>query len=126
MHSPKRESPFVIFLRAFPPQIIAAMVVQIALINGALMIGGVFLGLALDRQFGTRPLLTLALPIFGALLSVLLTYHMAMRTVTRSRKAYLDWVEAQRAKEAGAVAAPGAPSTKRDDARSYDTRLNEI
>lgn len=126
MHSPKRESPFVIFLRAFPPQIIAAMVVQIALINGALMIGGVFLGMALDRQFDTRPLLTLALPIFGALLSVFLTYHMAMRTVRRSRKAYLEWVEAQRAKEDTSVAVPGVPSTPRDDARSYDTRLNEI
>ncbi len=117
MHSPKRESPFVIFLRAFPPHIIGVMAVQIALINGALMIGGVFLGILLDRQFDTRPLLTLALPIFGAILSVFLTYRMAMRTVKQSRQAYLAWVDSQRAKEADSAAAQSTPAVTLNDAR---------
>ncbi|MFC1464713.1 MAG: AtpZ/AtpI family protein [Candidatus Brachytrichaceae bacterium NZ_4S206] len=116
MHNPKRESPFVIFLKAFPPQIIAAMAVQIALINGALMIGGVFLGVMLDRQFETRPLLTLILPILGAILSVFVTYRMAMRTVKRSRQVYLDWVESQRAKANGATDAQSVPAVTLNDA----------
>lgn len=116
MHSPKRESPFVIFLKAFPPQIIAAMAAQIALINGALMIGGVFLGVMLDRQFDTRPLLTLVLPILGAILSVFVTYRMAMHTVKRSRQAYLDWVESQRAKDNNAPATQSAPAITLHDA----------
>ncbi len=116
MHSPKRESPFIIFLKAFPPQIIAAMAVQIALINGALMIGGVFLGVMLDRQFDTRPLLTLSLPILGAILSVFVTYRMAMRTVKRSRQAYLDWMESQRTNANSTTDAQGAPAVTFNDA----------
>lgn len=69
------------------------MVVEIALINGLLMIGGVFLGMALDRTFGTRPLLTIALPMIGAVLSVFVAYALAKVTVNKSRKAYLNWVE---------------------------------
>lgn len=106
MHSPRRESPFVIFLKAFPPHVIGGMVAQIAVINGALMIGAVFLGIALDRQFDTRPLLTLALPIGSALASVFVTYRMAMRTVAQSRKAYLDWVASKRSAETAQTSAP--------------------
>ncbi|GIV84105.1 MAG: hypothetical protein KatS3mg052_1112 [Candidatus Roseilinea sp.] len=116
MHSAKRESPLVIFLKAFPPQIIAAMAAQIALLNGALMIGGVFLGVMLDRQLNTRPLLTLSLPILGAILSVFVTYRMAMRAVKRSRQAYLDWVESQRANANSAADAQGAPAVTFNDA----------
>ncbi|PJF47498.1 MAG: AtpZ/AtpI family protein [Chloroflexi bacterium] len=116
MHSAKRESSLVIFLKAFPPPIIAAMAAQIALINGALMIGGVFLGVMLDRQLNTRPLLTLSLPILGAILSVFVTYRMAMRTVKRSRQAYLDWVESQRANAKSAADAQAAPAVTFNDA----------
>jgi F0F1-type ATP synthase assembly protein I len=95
----------VIFLKAFPPQIIGVMVVQIALLNGLLMIGGAFLGMALDRQFGTRPLLTVLLPLLGALASVFLAYLLAKRAVMKSRKAYLEWAAGdQPAEETSAVA----------------------
>jgi F0F1-type ATP synthase assembly protein I len=87
----ERESSLVIFAKAFPPHVIGIMVVQIALINGALMIGGVFLGMMLDRQFGTSPLLTLALPILGAVLSVVVAYRLGLRAVKKSRQAYLQW-----------------------------------
>jgi F0F1-type ATP synthase assembly protein I len=126
MHSPRRESPFVIFLRAFPPHVIGIMVAQIALVNGALMIGGVFLGIMLDRQFGTRPLWTLTLPILGAVVSVLVTYRMAMQTVKKSRQAYLRWVESQRAKDAGAVAQSPALATTFNDAQERYTRSIEV
>jgi len=122
MHSPKRESPFVIFLRAFPPHVIGIMVAQIALVNGALMIGGVLLGVTLDRQLGTRPLWTLALPILGAVVSVFMTYRMAMQTVKRSRQAYLRWVESQRAEDGGAAARPRLSSTAFNDAQECHTR----
>jgi F0F1-type ATP synthase assembly protein I len=102
----ERESSLVIFAKAFPPHVIGIMVVQIALINGALMIGGVFLGMMLDRQFGTSPLLTLALPILGAVLSVVMAYRLGLRAIKKSRKAYLQWQgksEAEAESEAEAV-----------------------
>lgn len=117
MQSPRRESPLVIFLKAFPPHMIGVMVAQIAIINGALMIGGVFLGIVLDRQFDTRPLLTLVLPILGAIASVFVAYRMAMRTVKQSRKAYLSWVESQRNHDGDATAAESAPVATLNDAR---------
>ena len=92
----QRKSPLEIFVKAFPPRIIGFMVVQIALVNGALMLGGVFLGLALDRQMSTPPLWTLVLPIVGAIAALLITYRLAMITVKRSRQSYLRWAETQR------------------------------
>jgi hypothetical protein len=93
MQSRKRESSLVIFIKAFPPHLVGIMVVQIAVINGVLMIGGAFLGMALDRALGTRPLLTLVLPLAGAVLSVFVAYALGKATVKKSRKAYLNWVE---------------------------------
>ncbi|MCS7087179.1 MAG: AtpZ/AtpI family protein [Thermoflexales bacterium] len=87
-----RESPLVIFVKAFPPRIIGAMALQLALINGALMVGAVFLGMSLDAQLGSRPWLTIALPLFGALLSLGVAYRLAMIATRKSRKAYLDWL----------------------------------
>lgn len=100
MQSRKRESSLVIFVKAFPPHLIGIMVAQIALINGVLMIGGVFLGMALDRTFGTRPLLTLVLPLVGAVLCVFVAYVIGKVTVRKSRKAYLNWVETKEAADA--------------------------
>lgn len=100
MQSRKRESSLVIFVKAFPPHLIGIMVAQIALINGVLMIGGVFLGMALDRTFGTRPLLTIVLPLIGAVLSVFVAYALGKVTINKSRKAYLNWVEENEAAEA--------------------------
>lgn len=108
-------SPLVIFMRAFPPGIVGVMVVQIALIIGVLMIGSVFLGLTLDKQFGTRPLLVLVLPIASSFLSVFLTYRLGMRTVAKSRQAYLNWKdtkeqEAERNSAREAQAATATPA----------------
>lgn len=108
MQNRRRESPLVIFVKAFPPQIVGFMVLQIALINGVLMIGATFLGLFLDRQFGTRPLLTLVLPITGAILSILIAYLLGKRTIAKSRKAYLDW----RAASGDPVVEPVASSSR--------------
>ncbi len=95
----QRKSPLEIFFRAFPPQIIGLMAIQIALVNGALMLGGTFLGLALDRQMGTTPLWTLILPLASAIAALLITYRLAMLAVKRSRRAYLQWAETQRSAE---------------------------
>jgi len=89
----QRESPLVIFLKAFPPRIIGAMVLQIAVLNGVLMIGAVFLGMALDGELGTRPLLTVALPVMAAAIAVLIAWRLALATAQRSRQAYLRWAQ---------------------------------
>ncbi|MCS7088457.1 MAG: AtpZ/AtpI family protein [Thermoflexales bacterium] len=108
MQSQKQESPLVIFIRAFPPQVIGVMVVQIALINGALMLGGVLLGMSLDAQLGTRPLLTVALPLVGAVFSLLVAYRVGIATVVKARKAYLAWVESKQ-RGAAPMEAASAP-----------------
>lgn len=91
MQSRNRESSLVIFAKAFPPQVIGFMVVQIAVVNGVLMIGSVFLGMMLDRQLQTTPLLTLVLPIVAAISCVFVAYRLGLRAVKNSRKAYLQW-----------------------------------
>ncbi|MFN3705710.1 MAG: AtpZ/AtpI family protein [Thermoflexales bacterium] len=87
----RKESPIVIFFKAFPPRIIGAMMLQIALINGSLMILAVMLGMSLDRSLSTRPLLTIALPVLAAVLSLVVAWRLALITSQRSRKAYLGW-----------------------------------
>ncbi len=108
MQGSNRESPLVIFIKAFPPRIIAGMMLQLALINGALMVGAVFLGMSLDARLGSRPWLTIALPLVGALLSMGVAYRLAMITTRKSRKAYLDWLAAkqQTAASQSATVAP--------------------
>ncbi|MCX6017593.1 MAG: AtpZ/AtpI family protein [Chloroflexi bacterium] len=93
MRSRNTDHPMVIFKNAFPPTVIGAMVVQVALINGVLILGGVFGGIYLDRQFGSKPLLTLALGIGGAIAAGVLTFVAAMRTVKRAREAYLKYAD---------------------------------
>lgn len=84
----EKESPIVLLIRALPPAIVGAMVVQIAIVVGGLVLGSILLGLFLDVQLGTRPLLTLGLGIVSLPLSVWLTYRIALRTISRARAAY--------------------------------------
>ena len=45
MRTRNSDHPLVIFKNAFPPTVIGAMVVQVALINLVLILGGVFVGM---------------------------------------------------------------------------------
>ncbi len=83
-----RESPIVLLIRALPPAIVGAMVFQIAIVVGGLVLGAIVLGLFLDTQLGTRPLLTLGLGITSLPLSVWLTYRIALRAIAKARAAY--------------------------------------
>ncbi len=83
-----RESPIVLLIRALPPAIVGVMIFQIAIVVGGLVLGAILLGLFLDVQLGTRPLLTLGLGIVSLPLSVWLTYRIALRTIARARAAY--------------------------------------
>ena len=85
----RNESPLVILARALPPAVVGAMVAQVALVVGGLMIGALLLGMFLDARLGTRPALTLALAFISLPLSVWLTYRIALRTSARARAAYL-------------------------------------
>jgi F0F1-type ATP synthase assembly protein I len=93
MRTRNTDHPLVIFKNAFPPTVIGAMVVQVALINGVLILGGVFAGIYLDRLWGSKPALTLALGIGGAIAAGVLTFVTAMRTVKKAREAYLEYAE---------------------------------
>jgi F0F1-type ATP synthase assembly protein I len=91
MSSRNTDHPLVIFKNAFPGSVIGMMVLQVGVINGALVLGGVLAGIFLDRQLGTRPALTLTLGILGAIAAGVLTFWVAMRTVRKARAAYLDY-----------------------------------
>jgi F0F1-type ATP synthase assembly protein I len=108
MQSRNTDHPLVIMKNAFPPSVIGVMVVQVAAINGLLILGGVLLGLFLDRQFGTRPALTLTLGIGGAIAAGVLTYLAAMRTVKKAREAYLEYADKKK-QEGQAAAGENAP-----------------
>jgi F0F1-type ATP synthase assembly protein I len=95
MSGKQTDHPFVIFQNAFPVSVIGAMVVQVALINIVLVLGGVFLGIFLDRQLGSKPALTIGLGLLGALAAGGLTFWSAMRTVKRARAAYLNYADKQ-------------------------------
>jgi hypothetical protein len=106
----RNESPLVILTRALPPAVVGAMVAQVALVIGGLMIGALLLGMALDVRFGTRPTLTLALAFISLPLSLWLTYRIALRTSARARSAYLasqkhDADEPAQGDQAGAMSA---------------------
>ena len=105
----RKDSPIVILTRALPPAVIGAMVIQVALIIGGLMIGSVFLGLFVDARMGTRPLFTLILALLSLPVSVWLTYRLAMKTVTKARIAYDAYLESKR------VAAEQPAVTTRSD-----------
>jgi F0F1-type ATP synthase assembly protein I len=96
MRTRNTDHPLVIFKNAFPPTVIGVMVVQVALINGVLILGGVFAGIYLDRLLASKPLLTLSLGIGGVIAAGVLTFLAAMRTVKRARESYLDYAERRR------------------------------
>ena len=102
----RRDAPLVILARALPPAVVGAMLVQVALVVGGLMIGSLALGLFIDAHFATRPLFTLLLAFVSLPVSVWLTYRLALRTSARARKAYEAYLESQR------------PPTAAPDARS--------
>lgn len=84
----RKESPVVTLLRALPPALIGVMIFQIAAAVGFLMLGMVAAGLYIDSHFGTRPVLTLLLALAGALLSVWLTFRIALRTSAKAHDVY--------------------------------------
>lgn len=92
----KKENPLVIMSKAFPPSLVAVMMMQILLVVGGVILGAVVLGLALDARLGTRPLLTLGLGVISLPVAVFLTYWLAMRSAKKSRQAYLKWVDEEK------------------------------
>jgi len=101
----QKKSPLEIFMRAFPPQIIIQMIVIIALLNGFLLVNSVLLGRELDRMWDSSPLWVLILLVFSALIGLFITYRVAVVTARRARRAYLQWVEAEKRAEAPAESA---------------------
>ncbi len=93
----RKESPVVTLMHALPPAVIGVMVLQIAAAVGFPMLGALAAGLYADARLGTRPLLTLLLTLAGALLSLWLTYRIALHTSAKARAAYQAYLDHQRA-----------------------------
>jgi F0F1-type ATP synthase assembly protein I len=108
----KKEHPLVIMSKAFPPSVVAVMMIQILALVGGVILGAVVLGLTLDARFGSRPLWTLVLGVISLPVAVFLTYWVAMRSAKKSRQAYLNWVEEKK----------GEPVSPQTEEKQPDTR----
>ena len=96
MKEPK-DHPFVILSRTLPMQVIGSMVLQVGLAVSLMVGGSVLLGSFIDTRItNTKPLFTLIMSLLGAVLSVYVTYRLAMRAVPKARKAYEDWAESKK------------------------------
>lgn len=60
---------------------LAAVAGQVGCVTLLSVFGALFLGLYLDRLFGTRPIILLILVLSSAPLALFLTYHIAMRAI---------------------------------------------
>jgi hypothetical protein len=74
-------------LKAFPPHIIGLLIVQIAVVNGILVIGSIYLGKALDARMNTGVLFTVVLAVISLQLALFITYKLAMRAVAKVNRA---------------------------------------
>lgn len=73
------------------------MILQVAVIDGGLVIGSLVLGLFADKQLGTKPLFTLLFALISLFVSVWLTYRVALRTSAKAQKAYQVYLDSKRA-----------------------------
>jgi hypothetical protein len=101
----RKESPIVILMHALPPAVIGAMALQIAVAIGLTMAGFLAAGLFADTRLGTRPLFTLLLTFVSLLVSMGLTYRIALRTSARARDAYQAYLDGQHAASRDAACA---------------------
>ena len=102
----RRESSVVILMRALPPAVVGAMMLQIAVAVGCLIIGALAAGMFADAHFGTKPLFTLLLALVGVFASVWLTYRIAIRTSKKAREAYQAYLTSTRATALSPQTAP--------------------
>ena len=91
MQIDKKPSTSEIMYRAFPPNIMGLMILQIAVLNIAIVAACVFLGRFADAQFGTQPWLTSVGALVGSIASVYASYKVGIRTVAKTRDAYEKW-----------------------------------
>ena len=82
-------------LKAFPPHIIGLLIVQIAVVNGALIIGSISLGKFLDARMNAGLLFTVILAVASLQLALFITYKLAMRAVAKVNKADLRLKETE-------------------------------
>ena len=81
----------VIFLKAFPPEIIGVMMLQVAAVLLGLCGAAIYVGRILDAQWNTRPWISVGLLVFAAVLALAIIYKLSLRTVEKTQKAYTRW-----------------------------------
>ncbi len=77
--TPNRDEKKRIEAFASANMIMASVAGQVGCVTLLSVFGAVFLGLYLDRLFGTRPIILLILVLGSAPLALFLTYHIALR-----------------------------------------------
>lgn len=87
MQTPEKHSSNLSVLKAFPPHIIGLLIVQIAVVNGILVLGSIYLGKALDARMNTGVLFTVVFAVISLQLALFITYKLAMRAVAKVNKA---------------------------------------
>lgn len=95
MQTSEKPLPKPSVLRAFPPHIIGLLIVQIAVVNGVLVVGSIYLAKFLDARMNTGVLFTVVLAVVSLQLALFITYKLAMRTVAKVNKADLRLQETE-------------------------------
>jgi xanthine/uracil permease len=89
-HPPPPPTP-VILLKAFPPNVIGMMMLQVALVIFGLCVAAIYVGRQLDAQWNTAPWASVGLLVLAALLSLVIIYRLGLRTVKKAEIAYAKW-----------------------------------
>lgn len=82
--SPKEPGPGNLIFNVLSAKTIGLMVLQIAIIVGALVLGAVSLGRFLDELWDTRPWITVILAFASSIAACFITYRIGMRAVART------------------------------------------
>jgi hypothetical protein len=109
----------VLLLKAFPPDLIGMMMLQVALVILILCAAAIYLGRILDAQFNARPWVSVGLLVMAAVVSLVIIYKLGLRTVAKAERAYSKWQTETKSPETTSA----MPTTDMD--QSVSTNLNK-
>lgn len=81
----------VLLLKAFPPDLIGMMMLQVALVILGLCAAAIYMGRILDARFNIGPWASVILLMLAAVLALVIIYKLGLRTVAKAERAYSQW-----------------------------------
>jgi hypothetical protein len=87
MQSGRKQMQNKTFLQMFPPRILVLLLLQIAIVNGVLVVGSIYIGKFLDAHMNTQLVFTVVLAVVSLQFALFLTYKLGMRAVAKLNQA---------------------------------------